>query len=267
MPWLDTSRTHLHFHLEGSLDPQAPLMVLLHAVGLCGSWWGDYCRQYRGGWRIAAPDLPGHGLSSPLGRDVELHDIAGDVAHLVDHLGGAAHVVGVSMGGMVAQELAIRHPAKVASLVLISTLSTLPDPARGAMLARGTLALNSGMEAAAHETALRWAPDGVESREFRDRCFDQLCNNDPGSWAASWRAISRVDTWGRLPQVKCPVLAAAGDRDASTTPEQASAIAEQVGDGWFMTLSNAGHMAAFSRPAATHAAMDRFYAQVAATHD
>ena len=265
MPFLQTPLGRLHFELKGASDPQAPLMVLLHAVGLCAGWWADYARQYRGGWRIAALDLPGHGLSSPPADGMQLHDIAGQVAELVDLLGGPAHVVGVSMGGMVAQELAIRHPGSVASLVLLSTVSSVAEEVRRAMAARGALALASGMEAAARETALRWGPEGVESREFRDRCFDQLRINDPASWAACWNAISQIDTWARLPQVDCPVLVGTGELDTSTTPDHGRTLAARVADGWFIPLAAAGHMAAFSRPAAAQAAMDRFYAHVAAT--
>ena len=59
MPFLNTPSGSLHFHLEGQSDPHAPLMVLLHPVGLQCDWWQPYSRHYRDGWRVAGVAKPG----------------------------------------------------------------------------------------------------------------------------------------------------------------------------------------------------------------
>lgn len=264
MATLQTPCGRVHVQHDGVADPQAPLMVLLHPVGLHGGWWSPYARHYREGWRVAALDLPGHGLSVDLQDGARLGDLAEAVASVIAQLGGSAHVVGASMGGMVAQELALRHPDCVASLVLLSTVSTVPDEARQLMQARATLALTAGMDTAARETAERWAPDGVEHAEFRTRCYEQVRQNDARNWALAWQAISRIDTWDRLVRLDCPTLVGVGARDSSTPPAHARAMADRIGGAQFLEVPAAGHMAVFSRVASCLSAMNRFYAHVAA---
>lgn len=261
--FVQTPGGQLHLHLDGVADPQAPLMVLLHPVGLHGGWWHQFARHYRDGWRVAALDLPGHGRSDDLRDGACLGDLADAVADAISHLGGSAHVVGASLGGMVAQELALRYPAAVASLVLLSTVATVPDDVRQLMQARATLALAAGMETAGRETANRWAPDGVESQDFRERCFEQVRGNDAHNWARAWQAISCIDTWEHLPRLDCPTLVGVGSRDSSTPPAHARAMVERIGGAQFFEISGAGHMAAFSRTATCLSAMNRFYAHVA----
>ncbi len=132
-------------------------VLLLHPVGLDSLWWQPFAARLSPGFRVIAPDLRGHGLSDPLRAEVELGELADDAAELLRLLDSPpAHVVGLSMGGMVAQYLAIRHPERVRSLALLGTACTMPDEARQSIAARGEVARQQGMSAVLDSTLERW---------------------------------------------------------------------------------------------------------------
>ena len=153
-----------------------------------------------------------------------------------------AHIVGLSMGGMVAQYLAIRHPELVRSLVLLGTVCTLPDEARRQIVARGETARQDGMRAVIGATLERWFTPAALTSELARRCEQRLLQNDVESWAASWRAISRLDTLPLLGQVRAP--------DLSTPPAAATVIAGNIPGAALKIIEGAPHMGPFEYPKA-----------------
>lgn len=242
MPVLTVTGGTLHYRYDESAGINAPLLVLLHAVGLNGTWWNAYHKHYKGRFRVASVDLLGHGKSSRLQIHWTLEDHARIIAQLISHLGGSAHVVGLSMGGMIAQELAIHYPDNVGSLVLLSTVASLDDNTRPLVAARGMKALTDGIKSIVNETVDRWAQRGVTDDAFRHRCADQLMQNDAFSWMTSWQAISAVNTLANLRQIRCRVLVGVGDLDLSTPVAAATAIASQIHGAQLFTVKGAGHL-------------------------
>jgi 3-oxoadipate enol-lactonase len=180
---------------------------------------------------------------------VQLAELADDAAALLRALGLApAQVVGLSMGGMVAQYLAIRHPDLVRSLVLLGTACTLPDEARKQMVARGEIARQDGMCAVLGATLERWFTPAALTTELAKRCEKQLLENDVESWAACWRAISRLDTLPLLNRIKVPTLVMTGDRDLSTPPAAAKMIADNIPGAVLTIVEGAPHMGPFEFP-------------------
>lgn len=230
---------------------QGSPVLLLHPIGLDSGWWQPFAEQLAPRFSAVSMDFRGHGGSAAVRGELELTDLADDAAALVRALGLApAHVVGLSMGGMVAQYLAIRHPDVVRSLVLLATACTLPDEARKQMVVRGDIARRDGMRAVLDATLERWFTPAALTSELAKRCEKRLLENDAESWAASWRAISRLDTLPLLKRIKAPTLVVTGDRDLSTPPAAATVIADNIPGAALTIIEGAPHMGPFEFPGA-----------------
>lgn len=225
-----------------------PALVLLHPVGLDSSFWGGLFERLRNSCTIIAIDLPGHGLSGPA-PESGIAAYSAAVADLLGQLGiGRAGLLGLSFGGMIAQEVAIRYPALVSRLVVGACGGRVPTEARAALRDRGEKALASGMTAVADETLTRWfTPDFMASHAVA-RVRDRLLANDPAGWAAGWKAIAGFDAFDRLPALAIPTLAVAGERDAGTPIEATRAIASAIPDARFAILPGAPHMMQIEQP-------------------
>lgn len=248
MPYIEIGPSAIHYLKDGAGIP----IVFLHAIGLDATWWKRYFKHFRAKYRVVAVDLRGQGLSGPAGDSVSLENHAADVAALIEQLGGAAHIVGVSMGGMVAQYLAIGHPEKVRSLALISTFSTLAPEVRERVASRGNKALADGMAAVVGESLERWIAPGDLGSAFAARCAERLLAQDAASWAANWQAISRVETLPRLAGITCPILLCTGSLDVSTTPESMGRMSDALSNAGravpLRVVAGAAHLGAFQYP-------------------
>ena len=144
-------------------------ILLLHGVGLDLTWWGD---QFAALARhdVIAVDMPGHGLSDRLGGKPTFERLTSVSEQVLDAVGcGPAQVVGVSVGGMLAQHLALRRPDLVMALTLVSTLCTFPENVRQALKDRARVARSQGMARIAELSNERWFPAA-----FRERRPDVL---------------------------------------------------------------------------------------------
>lgn len=226
-------------------------VLLLHPIGLDSSWWQPFLEQLAPRFCVVAMDFRGHGGSALVRGELELADLADDAAALLSALGLApSQVVGLSMGGMVAQYLAIRHPDVVRSLVLLGTACTLPEEARKQMVARGEIARQDGMQAVLGATLERWFTPAALTSELAKRCERRLLENDVESWTASWSAISRLDTLPLLKRIKGPTLVVTGEKDLSTPPAAAKVIAENIPGAALTVIEGSPHMGPFEFPGA-----------------
>jgi len=226
-------------------------VLLLHPIGLDSSWWRPFSVHLEPELCVVSMDFRGHGGSAPVRDEVELTDLADDAAGLLLSLGLApSQVVGLSMGGMAAQHLAIRHPDLVRSLVLLGTACTLPEEARRQMVARGEIARQDGMRAVLDATLERWFTPAALTSELASRCRQRLLENDTENWAACWRAISRLDTLPLLKRIRAPTLVVTGDRDLSTPPAAARMIADNIPGARLTVIEGAPHMGPFEFPEA-----------------
>lgn len=248
MPHVKLGQNVIHYINRGN----GPLIVFLHAIGLDARWWEPFLKHFEADFRVVAIDLRGHGESSSARQPISLQDHAADIAGVIENLGSEAHVVGVSMGGMIAQYLAIQYPEKVLSLVLFSTMATLSQDARQAVARRGNPAVERGMSAVVHDTVERWVGKADKSLPFAIRCATQLMRQEPTSWAANWSAISQVNSIGKLSNLKCPTTVCTGSDDVSTPPAVASQIASALVSSpspvSIKIVDGAGHLGVFETP-------------------
>ena len=206
-------------------------VILLHAVSLDLTYWDAQFARLSKTHDVLAFDLPGHGRSSGFAGGISFDDLSEVVASVVNEAAsGPAHIVGLSMGSMVAQSFALNHPELIQSLCLIGSTCTFSDPARQALRDRAASARRGGMPAVLKPATGHWfTPKFQRDRpDVIDRAEKTVLACDPEQYAAFWEMIAALDTQKRLAELNCPTLVLVGEQDSSTPPAAAQLIGEQI---------------------------------------
>ena len=195
-------------------------VLLLHSVGLSTrqGWRDQIGPLVAAGFRVVTFDFPGLGESPPGGASPGVGAFARSAVAVLDALGIArAHVMGVSLGGFVAQCLALDHPARIDRLVLVSTAARIAAGNSGARAARNDAIRAQGMAVAAGPQIDSHFPE--DFRRARPRVMDwyrgHYLANDPETYIAIMEDLGRFDTVARLGAIAAPTLVVAGGEDAS----------------------------------------------------
>jgi 3-oxoadipate enol-lactonase len=192
-----------------------------------------------------------------------MDDLVDDAARLVREWGvGPVAFVGLSMGGMVAQGLAIRHPGLVSRLVLANTAASYPAEALAMWQARIAAVEQGGVASVAEAALERFLT--AETRAARPDLVAALratlrATGDAG-YAAACAAVAGVDWRDGLASIRVPTLVVAGGQDAGTPPAMAHAIAQAVPGARLETIADAAHLSAAERPERFHALVSAFLA-------
>lgn len=192
------------------------LVVFLHAVGGDHSSWRPQLAALRGRYTTLTFDMRGHGRSfSPDRPDISIARFAEDAVRLVDEAGFLrAHFVGLSMGGVVAQEVYKQAPGRVQSLVLADTWCFHPEADGRRAWMQNKLAGMSMMESASMDMPYLYAPDAP--RALIDAAIQVEGNKDKDVFLQSWHSMFQVDYRDLLPRASVPVLLIGGTEDKIT---------------------------------------------------
>jgi 3-oxoadipate enol-lactonase len=244
----------LHHRVDGS----GPNVVLLHPVGLDLTCFDPLVADLGQRFTVLRVDLRGHGRS-PFQAATDLGGYADDVQALLAGMAWPpAAIVGFSFGGMVAQELALRHPGRVRALVIAACASTFAADVRPLIAARGAVALQEGMAAVVEPTLARWFSPSFRASGGDAPTRARLLANDVHGWAAAWTAMAGLDTAPRLHEIAAPTLCLAAEQDLSAPPPILEAIAARIPGARLEVLPDAPHMLFIEQPAAVAAALSRF---------
>jgi 3-oxoadipate enol-lactonase len=233
--------------------------VLAHALGCDLSMWGELATHLADHGRVVRYDQRGHGRSAPAVGPLTMASLADDAAGLIDELGlGPVVWIGLSMGGMVGQELALRHPAKVEGLVLANTTSGYPPEARDGWAQRIAAIRGGGLEAIVDVALQRWFHEGFRTArpEVVVHWRARVLACDAASYIACCQAIAEVDTTSRLPRITAPTLVIAGALDQGTPPAMARTIAGRIPGARLDTLEDASHLSVLEQPEAFRRTLD-----------
>lgn len=238
-------------------------VVLVHAVGVDLTYWDRQIDALRGTHDVVAFDLPGHGRSPGTPADWTLDNAAECLGHVIRGLGaGPAHLVGLSVGGMISQALALAQPGLVRSLTLIDTAAAFAEPGRIAMRDRAGAARRGGMAAVLQTTIKRWftADTELHRPDLVDRVSKTLLADDPLVHAAMWDMIAELDLVSHLHRIACPTLILVGEFDPSSPPAAARVLQENIGGAEMHIIAEASHMAPLEKPDVINAHLIRFLA-------
>jgi 3-oxoadipate enol-lactonase len=234
-----------------------PPLVLIMGFGGDHLAWGYQLRAFAERHRVIAFDNRGAGQTDAPDIPYTTAMMADDTAGLLDALGvDRAHVIGVSMGGMIAQELALRHPARVRSLHLGCTLARPDAYMRALMAAWRTLRTSLSREDMLRAMALwLFAPVTYEERpEFVEMVVQTaLANPFPQTLTGFLRqgdAILGHDALPRLGAIRCPTLVSVAEDDILVPPRFSRLLASRIPGAALQVLPGAGHVYFWERPEA-----------------
>lgn len=245
----------LHYSVREPRNGKAPrhTVVLSHALGTDLTMWDSLANQLSLENRVIAYDHRGHGSSDAPEAMYAMADLADDAARLLRELDtGPVVWVGLSMGGMVGQELALRHPSLVRALVLANTTSGYPEAARAVWEQRIATVRADGMEAIADAVMGRYFHDAFRARKpgtvarFRRR----LVSTDAVGYVGCCDAVGKVDTAARLGQIAVPTLVIVGELDQGTPVAMAQTLADSIPDARLEVIADASHVSAVEQPEA-----------------
>jgi 3-oxoadipate enol-lactonase / 4-carboxymuconolactone decarboxylase len=247
MPHITIDGTEIFYDLTGPTE--ATVIAFSNSLGTTLEMWDGVARVLAGRFRLLRYDTCGHGRSG-LGKGrAEIEAYAADLAGLLTAFGiERAHIVGLSLGGMVAQALAIGRPERVASLSLLATAPHLPPPDNWLMRAKTVRA--QGMRAIVEAVLGRWFSAGFAAaepalyREWRGR----LLGIDAEGYASACEAIGGLDLRAGLKSLTAPTLVVAGRDDPVTTVAMGEALAAAIPGAKLAVVERAAHLLAVERP-------------------
>jgi 3-oxoadipate enol-lactonase len=235
----------IHYDLLGAEGE--PVVCFAHALAADNGMWAEQIPALLAqGYRVLRLDMRGHGGSDPPAGNVTLDDLAADIAAMIDALAiDPVHFVGLSIGGMIGQALALRHGAKVASLMLCeSPPASLADVAKiWAPRVAAVVAANC-CEPIADGTMERWLTPAFRARHpgrWR-QIRDTVAATDPAGYLGCVHALSNFDFTRELPSLRIPAMALYGEDDAASSAEENERLASLIPGGRFVPFAAARHL-------------------------
>ena len=248
MAFIRANGVVLHHQALG--PPDGPALVFINSLGSDFRIWQEVAPAFLESCRVVLYDKRGHGLSDAPPAPYTMDDHTGDLLALLDHLGiRSAALVGLSVGGMIAQRMAVRTPQRVLALTLCCTAARIGTAEtwaeRIAAVERG------GVEPIVEAVLQRWfTPSFRETRP--DECAgwrNMLVRTPAHGYAGTCAAIRDADLTADAARIAAPTLCVAGDQDGSTPADLVRATAGLIPGARFELIRSAGHIPCVEQPA------------------
>lgn len=262
MPICDLGDIALHYREEG--DPKGAPVVFSHGLGLDLRLWDEIIPRLPQHLRLIRYDLRGHGGSSVPPPPYSMGTMVRDAERLLEALGVRDCVfIGLSLGGMIAQGLAVKRLDLVRGLVLSNTATKIATPeiweARMAQIRQG------GLEAVAEAAMERWFSRAFRRAgghlPWRERF---LASPEPG-YLGGCAAIAGTDFYTPTASLTLPTLVIAGSEDGATPPDLMRETAALIAGAEFQLIRGVGHLPCVENPAGYAALLNGFLTRIA--HD
>lgn len=226
-------------------------VLLLHGIGNSGRAWQPQAEALAAaGYRVIMPDFAGHGASGPILQRCTVDTLCADTLAWLAHYDiDAAHIAGLSLGGMVAQALALSAPARVRSATIACSFAHLAGEGHRALLQQwqqlfrqpgGCVTRFENSWPLNLSAAFR---DSAEGRSIRQQWHAQAAMSDGESLALLCEGLADFDLRDRLPSLQVPALFLAGEGDVLAPPASVAAMAACVPDARFDVIPGAAHVA------------------------
>lgn len=257
MPTLNAKGVKIHWKLEGGGEP----LVLIHGVGSDLTAWDGVVAALQGRHTILRMDLRGHGKSEQSPGPYDLAMFANDVISLLDYLAlTQIHLAGFSLGGLVAQQIAINEDERLASLMVISSIAGRTDEEKRQVVARAELLGNAGASLHVADAVGRWFTDAFRHSHPNvvEKRRQKSLQNNPCCYAAAYWALANGDLADELGKITVPTLAMTGECDAGSPPRMSKLIAGRVKNGRAVILPKLKHGVLLEAPGQIASQMENF---------
>ncbi len=233
MPYFDLDGERIYYAFHRNQADGVPLL-LIHGAGENHLIWPIGLRRLPGAIGYAI-DLPGHGQSAGKGRSSIADYAEWVVSFLEASRVPVAVLVGHSMGGAIAQWLALTHPDRILALVLVATSAKL-------RVAPQLLELAHSDFPAAADLVSQWGWGPAAPEELKQLGKQQLLSGDPAVMLNDYRACDAFDVREQVKAITAPTLIVAGEVDQMTPLKHAAFMAEQIPEAHLCVMPKAGHM-------------------------
>jgi 3-oxoadipate enol-lactonase len=231
----------------------APLL-LLHGLGSSARDWEYQVRFFAQRYRVLIPELRGHGRSEKPPGPYSMPLFASDIADLIESLGIAPpHVVGLSLGGFVAFQLAVDYPELIRSLVVVNSAPGLPrerlrdrSQLASALVVRRLIVRLFGMRTLGRFLGRKLFPR-PEQAALKRAFIERWAENNPDAYLASLATVSGWSVEDRLDSIACPVCVIAGEYDFIPLKVKQS-CADRVPNGELIVIPASGHFTPMDNP-------------------
>ena len=237
------SLPQLRVAVQGA-GPGVPV-VLSHALGMDLTMWDSLAAHLAPRHPVLRFDHRGQGGSAPVQAGFGLGDLVADAARVIHEWGrGPVLFIGLSMGGLVGQGLAIAHPGLLRGLLLANTSAGFAPAAQDGLRQRAQAVRAGGMAAVVDGVVGRFISADGRSRhpEWAAAVRAQLLRADPAGYAATCEAIAGASVLAALPGIACPTLVVSGALDPGSTPALGQQIADAVPGAQHRVLAGAAHL-------------------------
>jgi 3-oxoadipate enol-lactonase len=235
---------NLHYSLYS--PDKTDTVLLLHGMGSAGDDWGLQLPALEPHYRVLAPDTRGHGKSPKPSGPYSIAHMTDDVIGLLDELKiETAHVVGLSMGGAIAQQLAINQPKRVRSLVLVNTFARVRPAGAGGLqrFFKRMWALQFGTMRDLGEPVITNLFPKPEHAEVRRIGIERFLENNTSKqvYMSLLRSTVLFDSRRQLNRITAPTLVVAGDRDHTVPMLCKQELARSIPNARLIVIPDSGH--------------------------
>lgn len=247
--YYQTGGLKLAYAKEGS----GPVVIFMHGIGGNRTNWDEQQTALSNNYCTIAWDAKGYGESSDPVETLKFSDFADDLNALLNHLEvERAHLVGLSMGGMIAQDFYGRYPQRVATLTLADTsqgFGPASEADRQDFLERRLAPLESGLTPADLAPKMIDVLSGPKATdEMRQRLLDSLSAVRTGPYIQALKATVTTDFRKILPLIDVPTLIIVGDEDKVLPPLDSQVLADAIPGAELVTIEHAGHLSNIESP-------------------
>jgi len=260
----------IYYETHGAVDDsKRSWIVFAHSLACSSAMWSSQIAEFATRYRVLVFDTRGHGRSSAPspglnGARYAFDDLVADTDSLLTALGiEHPHFVGLSMGGMLAQAFALKHPGKLRSLTIADSVSEWPPETADLFASRVAQARQGGMQAVVEGSLGRWfTPAFRKSNPVEVAAIARVIEGTPvDGYAGCCYSIPRINFTAQLKQIAAPILVMVGREDPATTPAMSQQIHAAAPGSSLAVIDQAAHLSNVEQPAAFNAAIHKFFGE------
>jgi 3-oxoadipate enol-lactonase len=252
----------MHYTFDG--PEGAPLVTMSNSLASNLSMWDPQIPALTSRYRVLRYDTRGHGGTDAPAGPYSLEELTEDLRALLQALGiSRTHFVGLSMGGMIGQMMALKYPQMLQSVVLCDTMSRVPTEAKPLWDERIHMAETRGMEPLVESTIARWftEPFRQQGAPVLDQVRTMIRTTPPRGYAGCCHAIAALNLTDRLKEITLPTQIIVGEDDPGTPVSASRTIHEQIKGSELVILKSAAHLSNLEQAAAFNQALTAFLAK------
>ena len=240
-------------------EGQGPVIIFIHGLGENADSWKYQIEHFKKNYRVIAPDLRGHYRTEDGNvDDISIYQFSEDVIGLLDHLNvGKAHFIGLSMGGIIVQELTKKYQNRMISISICNSTAFAAPEALAGLSTRLEMIKSVTMNQMADFIVTACLPAGYNPQVYKE-AFNVFSKNRQAPYLASTKATFSIDFRKDLKNIDVPTFVLCGEKDIATPVFAGRYIHENIKNSKMHVISGVGHLSKLEAPDLFNGAISSF---------